>query len=1053
MCLCDDTASLAKLETLAADELISKAVAHDDVTHHRLPSHISTKHYAVALCPDLDNWIFEGYVALHFDLLEASEFLQFHSIDLLFHSIKIYSGHIPLSHQPITSPLSIEQKELRESSFLSEVNFSLHPETDRLLVSIGSIVPAGKYTIEFLYSGPITSSLAGFYRSFHNGTRMAVTQFQATDARRCLPCLDEPAYKASFSATVVAESTNTVLSNGPLLNSTPLDVENKMSFFDGSFFTSSILREGYTLSEFDNSPIMSTYLLAFAVGPFHFLEGHTARGTPVRVYTPLDIDVAKEGAFALERTISGVNFLEKYFAMDLPLKKLDVIGFSDVAAYAMEHYGLMTFRLVRILVNETTPHQLRFAAARTIEHELSHQYFGNLVTMHWWTHLWLNEGFARFMEFKILDELDKEPYIWESFVADPFALAKTKDSVSASHAVEVEVKNSAEIDAIFDAISYAKGASLVRMLAFSLGDAFKIGVQNYLEEFKYRNTHSDDLWRCLQTAYDNSRLGNEDSKPEFKISHVMSDWTSQVNYPVVTVSLKSVTSSSAVFTLSQRSVVNPAFDTHDNRTWVIPMTVGSILSSTGSIAPGEMKQIMINQATIEFEYVFNDKELQVMIEKQVSLHDAASSLLFNVGSTTLVRVEYDLLSFNEAVEKSPSTMGLPSPLIQAIKTRKLSVIDRIMILSDIVPGWKKGRVSLNNLLTVLEAFATETDSAPILELLSATISSMCSIDQSSSHFLKERLASMFQNLFCHIESIDLTSISAQQSVIVCHQLSILTSCGSTSATKKCQDLFGYLLKHHQNLIDLVMEIPGFDLSQIFSLQKHEVVSDQPLHSNDALDYSVIPTSCFVCQTKAKYPVKIYDTNFTCLPADLIPIALEVGLSTANPEVITPQQLLELVTLLLIRCNFSSSITTILASLPKIMCKVYNSNIQSFISKNILQACTCQCMSIKVQDIPLVFQSLCSTGKIGSLFVQNYINDWNAFYIKRFKKESPLQIPHMIIAALSGIQTIEGLTKWIEFFASKSCPEGQAGIEEALELIQRNVEFYPRAQAEIDQLRA
>ena len=269
---------------------------------------------------------------------------------------------------------------------------------------------------------------------------------------------------------------------------------------------------------------MSTYLLAFVVGELDAIETQTTNGVTVRVYTPIGKE--EQGRFALDVAARTLSFFEEYFAIAYPLPKMDLIAIPDFAAGAMENWGAVTYRETAILVDpEHSSAATRQRVAIVIAHELAHQWFGNLVTMEWWTHLWLNEGFASWIEYLAVDHLFPEWEIWTQFVFSDFGRALSLDSLRHSHPIEVEVRHPSEISEIFDAISYSKGASVIRMLASYVGeDDFRRGLQVYLRRHQYGNASTEDLWQAL---------AEESGKP---VKAVMDTWTKQSGYPVLSVS-------------------------------------------------------------------------------------------------------------------------------------------------------------------------------------------------------------------------------------------------------------------------------------------------------------------------------------------------------------------------------------------------------------------------------------------------------------------------------------------------------------------------------------
>jgi len=455
-----------------------------------LSDNVVPSHYRLTLKPDLATFTFEGKVFIHVNIKEPALTITLHAVDL-----DILAADVLVRYGS------------KETYSPQDVQFDVEEDTATFVFA--EALPSGDAFLEIFYSGTINDKMCGFYRSAYtdaNGETkyLAVTQFEATDARRALPCWDEPAVKATFNVSIVAPPKMIALSNMP-------------DFYNGQN------DERPRVIDFHQTPIMSTYLLAFIVGDLEFIEGHTKRGTQVRVYT---VPGKKEhGRFALDVAIRGLEFFEKYFGIKYPLPKLDQVACPDFAAGAMENWGLITYRENAVLldpINSSTAGKQRVAGV--ILHEEAHQWFGNLVTMQWWTELWLNEGFASFMGALATDALFPEWDIWTQFVGDDLAQALSLDGLRSTHPIEVEVEHPRDIRQIFDAISYSKGASVIRMIRAMIGDsAFREGIQIYLDRFAYSNATTEDLACAWEEA---------SKKP---VREIMKSWTKQPGYPLITV--------------------------------------------------------------------------------------------------------------------------------------------------------------------------------------------------------------------------------------------------------------------------------------------------------------------------------------------------------------------------------------------------------------------------------------------------------------------------------------------------------------------------------------
>ncbi|MDX2170294.1 MAG: M1 family aminopeptidase [Deltaproteobacteria bacterium] len=340
---------------------------------------------------------------------------------------------------------------------------------------------AGTVRLCLDFRGAILARLRGFYRSQKDGARYAATQFEAADARRAFPCFDEPEYKARFALTLNVPSKLVAIANGAVTRETELGGGRKEV-------------------QFAETPPISSYLVAYTVGPYDATPvTHTSTGWPVRVFLPRGM--AAKGVFARDAHARSMEYLEDYTAIPYPYGKVDAIGVPDFEAGAMENPGAITYRLTAIAADaERASTPALKGIYYTAAHELTHMWWGDLVTMAWWDDLWLNESFATFIGYKVVAELMPDWGMWRDFVATlarPFNL----DALDSTHPISFEVKNAKQATERFDVITYWKGAGVVRMIEGFLGaDAFRSGVRAYLQRYREANATADDFWRELTTA-------------------------------------------------------------------------------------------------------------------------------------------------------------------------------------------------------------------------------------------------------------------------------------------------------------------------------------------------------------------------------------------------------------------------------------------------------------------------------------------------------------------------------------------------------------------------
>ncbi|HEY2730362.1 MAG TPA: M1 family metallopeptidase [Polyangia bacterium] len=413
-------------------------------------------------------------------------------------------------------------------------------ESETVTLSFSEPLPAGAATLRLAYRGGFSPGLRGLYRA----GGIAVTQFEAADARRLFPCFDEPAFKASWELALAGVPAGDVaLSNGAAVSDEP------------------DARGGRRVT-FAPTPPLSSYLVAAIVGELVASEVVSARVVPIRTWTvPAKRHLA---AFAQRTAAAVLPLLEDYFGLPYPFGKLDQIGVPDFEAGAMENAGCITFREVALLLDEATaPLAVQKRVAEVITHELAHQWFGNLVTMVWWDDLWLNEAFATWMAYKIVDAWRPEWRIWMDFEGGKGA-AMLLDSLQAAHAIRADVHNAEEAGESFDAITYEKGGAVLRMIEGFLNtlgeDRFRDGIRLYMRRHREANATADDLWEALATA---------SGQP---IVALANGWIRQVGYPVVALGLDAA--AGRVSLAQRRFFADPvAREAGPATTWLVPMVL------------------------------------------------------------------------------------------------------------------------------------------------------------------------------------------------------------------------------------------------------------------------------------------------------------------------------------------------------------------------------------------------------------------------------------------------------------------------------------------------
>lgn len=593
----------------------------------RLPQNVVPAHYDLLLKPDLKTFQFGGKVIVKVQVKNSTSSIILNSLDLEFTEIS-YTSENGGKHIPSDISVSVE----------NETVTVLFPQP--LAVGIGEL--------NIIYTGEISDKMKGFYRSKYvspDGEERyaAVTQFESTDARRCFPCWDEPAIKATFDITLNVPESKVALSNMPV-KSEAADPDNP----------------GLKILKFDTTPIMSTYLVAVVVGEYDYIEDRSEDGVVVRVYTP--IGKKEQGRFALHVATRVLPYYKDYFQIAYPLPKMDLIAIADFSAGAMENWGLVTYRETCLLVDpENTSAERKQWIALVVGHELAHQWFGNLVTMEWWTHLWLNEGYASFVEFLCVAHLFPEYDIWTQFVSDTYTRALELDWLKNSHPIEVPVGHPSEIDEIFDDISYNKGASVIRMLHKYIGDQdFRKGMNLYLNRFQYKNTFTEDLWAALEEA---------SNKP---VGAVMSTWTKQIGFPVVKVTSRQE-GNNRIVGLTQEKFCAGGSSPRNGTLWMIPITIST------SRSPSED----VHSTVLESR------------SSELALPNVAPEdwVKINPGTIGFYRTQY------------PSEML--AQFVPAIRDKSLPPLDRLGLLDDLFATVQAGQTPTVEVLKFLEAYSNE----------------------------------------------------------------------------------------------------------------------------------------------------------------------------------------------------------------------------------------------------------------------------------------------------------------------------------------------------------
>ncbi|CAD5111686.1 DgyrCDS971 [Dimorphilus gyrociliatus] len=671
---CEELKSPVKATNSSQEDIIPSV-------SRRLPENIQPIHYDLQIDARLSDWTFNGLVTILVKVKKSTNRIILHSVNQTIKSVAV-TGH-------------------------KEATFTVDQTLQQLKIELNSKLETSKtYNLTIEYESVISSGLDGFYQSTFTDKgkkfRLATTQMEPNGARRAFPCFDEPAFKATFTISIIHDKKYTAISNMP--------------------GTTASLKHNREKTTFSKTVKMSTYLVAFVVFEnFGFVQTTTGKhnNISVRVYAP-SFEVNKTH-FALNTTREIIKHYEKLFGIEFPLPKSDMIAIPDFSAGAMENWGLITYRRTAILYDEkTSSGRDKQWVSIVIAHELAHQWFGNLVTMKWWNDLWLNEGFASFVEFLGSDAVNPELRTLEQFYTETQSGALQADALANSHPIDVQVNDGAEIGELFDSISYNKGSSILYMLYTAMTPKkFKKGLGQYLKDFAYSNAETKDLW---------GKLENTTNIP---VAKMMNTWVKKKGFPVVMVKKigdRKLSLTQERFFVSQNERRKYK---DDDYTWIIPITYKTNI----------------------------DKGMQLMYPKKdftINLQKGTEWYKVNVNQTGFYRVNYDDAGWNSIInllERNHTSLnpsdraGLISDSFE-LSRAGLEKISRFLNLTkylkkekSYVP-WKIATLNLNYVTSMLkdnpEIYAALTNHTR--ELIKDTLKSLRSNSKTSEeNHLKKSL--------------------------------------------------------------------------------------------------------------------------------------------------------------------------------------------------------------------------------------------------------------------------------------------------------------------------
>jgi puromycin-sensitive aminopeptidase len=588
-----------------------------DDRRFRLPTHVRPTAYDATLSLDLDAQAFTGSMRVDLSLAQPAEEIVLHANGLDIGRARLRAGG-------------------REQD--AQVRFAKASET--AVLRLASPAPAGSASLELAWTGKVTDGLRGLYAA---GGGILATQFEAADARRTFPCFDEPGFKATWRLAIEAPKGIAVLSNGQPEREEDLGARRRVHYAQ--------------------TPPLPTYLVALVAGRIEARPGATVRKVPVRTFAqpeklPLTV-------FGQDVAVEVLPRLEDYFGVPYAFGKLDQVGLPEFEAGAMENAGLITYREVALLLDPATASLAqKKRVAEVVTHELSHQWFGNWVTMTWWDDLWLNEAFATWMAFKIVDQWNPGWRVWLDFDQGK-AAALHLDALRSTHPIRAEIHDVAEAGEAFDLITYEKGGAVLRMIEGYLGeDRFREGIRLYMRRHAKANAVADDLWAAL---------GETSKEPVLELANA---WIRQPGFPVVHVARAGRT-----LRLEQRRFFSDPAAPREPGVWPVPLVVRS---SSGGVATEQ--RILLREAKAE-----------VRLEGEGD----PDFVVVNAGSTGFYRVAYDAAGLEALARNLP----------------QLQTPERIALLSDEWALVRSGEREIGSFLSLCAGFAGEEDYAVLDELV------------------------------------------------------------------------------------------------------------------------------------------------------------------------------------------------------------------------------------------------------------------------------------------------------------------------------------------------
>jgi aminopeptidase N/puromycin-sensitive aminopeptidase len=510
----------------------------------RLPTGVTPTHYRLHLTPDLKAATFTGEETVDITLAAPTASITLNAAELKLESV------------------AVEQAYAADASVKQAGTVGYDEKNQQATLTFPAQLKAGPAKLEIKYAGILNNELRGFYLSKTEKRSYAVTQFESTDARRAFPGWDEPALKATYDVALTIDAGDVAISNMPVL-------------------TDVAAGTGKHTVTFQTTPRMSTYLLAFLVGDFECISG-ASDGVPIRVCTtPGKVQYGKLALDVAEHTL---HYYDNYFGIKYPLPKLDLIGIPDFEAGAMENFGAITFREADFLMDEATaPLETKKRVAVVVTHEMAHQWFGDMVTMQWWDNIWLNEGFATWMENKAANDYKPE-WRYPEDVALDMDNTLNVDALQTTRTIRAKADTPDEINEAFDGIAYGKAGAVLGMVEHAIGEeAFREGVHNYLQAHLFANATAEDFWTAMTAA------------SKHPVDRIMGSFVTEAGVPQL--SFAPGKDKREVTVTQSRFFLSPTFKGDRNQSWVIPVCLKTTDGPDCQLVEGSVSTLKLPRNT------------------------------------------------------------------------------------------------------------------------------------------------------------------------------------------------------------------------------------------------------------------------------------------------------------------------------------------------------------------------------------------------------------------------------------------------------------------------